>query len=646
MAETAPNPAEEAIDPIVRRIADYHREAESARRERLAQNRRNREVFFGRQDWSHKQDGQSTEFLPKVSNSVEQMASFIKRGLIQFGDWFSMDVDRTLAKVVDGSQLRTILKCYLSNLWKQNNQSTSFPIVMSDVVKNGLLESLMILKVHGGTMPTRTYSADRSGKDVELTFEEGDEWRLRIDLVRPEDYYPDPTGNGLYEIHEVERDLHEVIAASEGDDAIYDPEMVRKLIGEDAPKSIEESRTDNDRGQLPTSPPVGRKRVRLREFWGTILNEDGTVQHRNVVCTIANGKWLIRKPEPNPFWHQESPFVVEPLIRVPWSVWHKALYDHASELNIAVNEMFNLILDGGLAAVWGVRQVRLEDLEDPGQVANGVPQGSTLAVKSTLAHNAKVVETVTTGNVPNDAMAIFQFLNGEYNNAALTNELKLGNFPEKQVRATEVVEASQSQAITLDGIVADLEESFIRRVLKLSWLTILQNADKIPEEAMTGLVDRQVAVLFARASAEERYALFAGRTNFTVNGLSGTMAKAMNFQKLMALQQAIAQNPPLMQASMEEFSAKKTLRLLMRTLNINIADVEKDSEERAQAAQDMAKVAETNAMMNGQGGGEGPAGASAPGAGGAGGTPIGGGSELPAQVNQMVNAQSGLTPNA
>jgi hypothetical protein len=44
------------------------------------------------------------------------------------------------------------------------------------------------------------------------------------------------------------------------------------------------------------------------------------------------------------------PFVAASLMRVPLSVWHKALFDNAVNLNIAMSELFSLLLDVGLAA--------------------------------------------------------------------------------------------------------------------------------------------------------------------------------------------------------------------------------------------------------------------------------------------------------
>jgi len=625
----------------IQEIMRCHHEADEAKRDRLSKNRTNRDVYLGRMDWSYKTEGQSTEFIPKVPVSVEQMCSFIKRGLVQFGDWFSIDLDKRLDGVVDGSQIREVLKCFLADLWDRNNKSTQFPLVITDSVKMGLLESLVILKVHGGMKRTRkprfAPGSRIGGTSDEMLWDEDSVWRLRIDLIRPEDYFPDPTGNSLYEIHECERDLHEVLQMAE--DGIYDKAIVKKLIGTSHPQPLMDKRSDHDRNQPQTTDPSFRKKVLIHEFWGTLLNNDGTIAHENIVSTVANSRFLIRKPEPNPFWHQESPFVVAPLIRVPFSVWHKALYDHASDLNIAINELFSLMIDGGIATVHGVKQIRIEDLEDPGQVQNGVHQGQTLAVKTTLPHNADVMKVVATGAVPNDAMAMYEALNREYNTAVLSNEMKVGQLPPKRVLATEVVEVSQSQAVTLDGMVADIEISIIQQLLRKSWLNILQNADDIPDHAWTSSIDRRVAMLMLRASPEERYELFADKCQFKVFGLSATMQRALDFQKLMALLQGISQNPFLLQAYQAKYSADKTLRTLMRNLNLNPDNMAKDEAEKQNAPQEMQNMlALSQAMGGNQNQRSSNLGPSNP----DGGPVAGGGSETPAQINQLQSPITGL----
>lgn len=626
---------------VIQAIRQYRDESDMARRSRVHNADRNWEAFLGKQDWSHKQEGQSTEFLPKVPVSVEQIAAMVKRGLIQFGNYFSVDLGGELEGKISSSVIVTFMRAFLDDLWTPgtaSGQLNTFPLVLSDSVKQALLKNLIILKVHGGVMKQRRFEFDRDEEaKPRLTMQEDDRWKLRIDLVRMEDYYPDPTGNGLYEIHRVERDIHQILDGVE--QGIYDKHAVDQLLGMSQGRPEDEKLSEQDRNQDETVTPSFRKRVVLDEFWGTLLDVNGRVKHRNVVATVANDRFLIRPPEPNPFWHQESPFVVAPLVRVPHSVWHKALYDHATDLNLALNEIFNLIIDGGIASVWGIKQVRVEDLDDPSQIEGGIKQGMTLAVKQTLPHNAKVLETVAEGDVPNEAMAVFEMLNREFTGAAMTNELKLGALPPKQVLATEVLESSQSQNLMLDGMVSDLENSVIAPVLRKAFLVVLQNAEQIPESAKKAFKGGTQMQLIMDAQPEERFAMFADKLQFKVNGLSSTMTRALDFQKIMALLQAVSVNPALFQVFMQKFSPERALRRLMTSLNVNSEDLEKTPEELANAAQEMQSVAGAAQLL-----GQGPQNAEGQAAGVAGGPGTGGSSQT-AAIQQNANPATGMPPN-
>lgn len=634
---SGPSPQDdEMIDglSVIDAINQCRLESEDGRRDRMSQNDRNWDMYLGRQDFSYKQEGQSTEVLPKVAISAEQTAAMVKRGMVQFGPFYTVEIDPMLERIIEGRQIAQILDCFLNDLWTPNTGDTgNFPTVVSDSVKQALFKSLVVFKVHGNYKKHRDF---RFEKGKAIIDDDKEQWHLRIDLVRVEDYYPDPTGAGLYEIHRVERDLHEVLEGAE--EGIYDKSMVDKLLDTSNTRPDDEELSDHDRAQNETTEPGFRRRVVLDEFWGTLLNRDGTVAHRNVVATVANERYLIRKPEPNPFWHQESPFVAAPLIRVPFSVWHKAIYDHATDLNAALNELFNLMLDGGMAAVHGVKQIRIEDLEDPGQIEGGIKAGVTLAVKQTLPHNAKVLETVTEGEVPTDAMAMFELLNREFTTASMTNELKIGSLPPRQVLATEVVESSQSQNLMLDGMVGDLENNVMSPALRKAWLNILQMADVIPESAFKSAGDRRVAMIIMRASPEERYALFANKAQFRVNGLTATLTKALDFQKIMAFLQAVATNPVLLQEFMTSYSARSVLLALIRTLGLNPGDLQKTFEEKMQAAEEQ-KLSQVNATNQFLGGG--PQNAEGQAAGVAAG-PGSGGSSMTAQVQQQANPATGM----
>ena len=562
MAEVAEN----LFDPdqeTIRIVNACLRESQEGKRRRLELNRINRDAYHNQQDWSHKIEGQSKEFLPKTAETVEQFAAFLKRGLTQFGDWFSV----SSTSPISDESIRKLMRCFLENLPAEDNSTTSFGEILSDAGKVGLLESIMVFKVHGG-MYTKNFFVEE-GDVIEQ-----DHWRLQIDLVSPESYDKDPTGRGLYEIHTVMRDLHHVRDMAER--GIYNQTEVDK-IKNDFEQAEEEKRKDPTTPDPTKDKPSFRKSVQIREFWGTLLNFDGTVKRKNVLVTIANDKYVLREVE-FPFWHGESPFVTIPLMRVPFSIWHRALYDQVVPLNFALNEMFNLMLDGGLAAVWGIKQLRLDLLEDPRQVADGIPQGKTLAIREDVPEGMKVLEQVTEGTVPNDAMAMYTLLDREFNASALTNDIKMGLLPPKQVRATEVVEATQSQAVILDSIVGNIERR-LEILLRKAWLTIAQNADDLMAAEVADSMTQPEMFLFASMSPRERFGMFAQGCTFKVHGLSATLAKARDFQRIMALLQVGQTSPLLAPAMMRRWSPDKLLTHLTKIMNLNPENLERGVED-------------------------------------------------------------------
>jgi|ETNmetMinimDraft_30_1059905.scaffolds.fasta_scaffold02885_3 hypothetical protein len=628
---------------VMEAIRESKREAVRARKTRLAKNRENRRAYLGFQDFSHKQKGQSKEFLPQTPIAVEQLVGFIKRALTQFGAYYTIDLAKDSSSPLSGTTLRSLLNCFLSDMLVEDNKKLPFETLLTDGIKVGSLESLTIFKIHGNMQKDRKFVVEQGdqvlspiGEVVEdkskLVAIDLKNWKLRVDLIQPENYAPDPTGAGLYEIHSVERDLHYLKKrAAEG---VYDKAAVKR-IEDDFRQEHEDKRHAIDKGQDESKHPSFRKRVKIDEYWGTLLDGNGNVIHENIFCAMANDKYLIRRPTPNPFWHQESPFVAVPLIRVPFSVWHKALFDHAVQLNFASNEIFNLIIDGGISSVWGIKQIRPDDLEDPQQVADGVQQGDTLVVKNTLPHGQKVLETVSEGEVPRDAMAVLEMLERQFAKSALSTELKLGALPAKQVKATEVIELSQSQAVTLDAIMGDIERGLIETTLRKMFLTVMQNMSDVASDQIIDAIGITAAFKLSRMSPAERFAAFAGPCSFKVTGLSAMLAKVRDFQKLMSLLQAVISNPVLFQAFFKKYSPDKILAHLMKTLGVNPENIERDSDEIGRLEKDLMELPQFMALT-GQGGnsGQGGAGLSAQQVG----EP-----QLPAEINALSNPTSALS---
>jgi hypothetical protein len=619
---------------VIKVTEEYRKQAEQARKDRERRNIENNNIYLGKQDWSHKLAGQSAEFLPMVPIAVEQIAAFIKRALVDYGDWFSVDMADNPALTDD--QAREIILSQLNTLNRVDGACQNFPTLISDGIKVGLLNALVVFKVYGKHCTHRTFHIERAEEILEtasgpisvpkytVSQKEKTEWHLAIDLIRPDDYYPDPTGRGLFEIHRVRRDLHEVEALAEGDNPIYDKDVVSKIKSDfaETDRLIREAEQMN---QEVTTPPTFRKEVVIDEVWGTILDEDGHVLKKNAVWAIANEKYLIRKPEDNPWWHGQSPFVAAPLVRVPFSVWHKALADLATPLNIAANELFSLMLDGAFESVHGIKQLRTDYVEHPEDLSGGIPPGTTIPVKQELPFGGKVLERVDEGEVPADAINMFSILERQFQASMQTNDIRMGNLPSKQVRATEIIQAEQNLTSFFDGMIRDVEDGLIAPLLWKVWMVIVQEMDDLPGKYIKNESTRRALEELAFLRPEERYVVLANSVSFAVRGLSGTLQRAKDFQKFMALLTAVSGSPMLLQTFFTKYSPDKALRMLFKWINLNPETLKMDNEEMAQLNQRMAQL---------------PLFAQATGSGSVGRAEAGGGME--SEINQTSNPLTGL----
>jgi hypothetical protein len=289
---------------------------------------------------------------------------------------------------------------------------------------------------------------------------------------------------------------------------------------------------------------------------------------------------LIQKPTPNPWWHGKSPFVVSPIIRVPKSQWHKALMDAPTLHNKALNEIYNLILDSGMMAAYGLKQYRPDYMEDESSAAEGFAPGQSIAVSSDCPPGMKVVEQVATGSMSQESLSVYNLTNAEFNAAALTNDLRMGAMPDRAVKATEVVESSNSITSIFTGIAKVLEIAFIQRTIERSWESVLQNADNLDSPEMQALLGTDRAIAIGAISPQERFAKCIQGTAFNVFGVSKTLAKVKDFKKLTALLQTISGDPILMQEFAQEYSPVKLLQQIMAALDINTTKLEMTPEEK------------------------------------------------------------------
>ena len=561
---------------IINCYNSYKNEAEDARRTRMQQNKENFDVYHLRQDFSHKLKGQSTDFLPKVATAVEQNANMVQQGLLDIGEWFDVNsqegIDPDIMKIKP-STVKRILDRQL--------QKDGFVKKVGDALKLGMLGGLIIGKVNGKLVNKPKFINKKTKKDGvytnNLVMRKDKCWQLSIELIRHEDYRPDPTGRGLYEMQDIYMDYHQVLQLADEDDT-YDKKVIKDL---GAYRDDQEQKKANETGQDVVGTNY-RKQIKLTQIWGSLINSKGEIEHENIVCTIANDRYVIQKPIPNPYWHQESPFVVAPLLSVPHAVWPKAMMDAAVKLNISANEIFNLLVDSGIMSVFGIKQIRMDWLEDPSQVNDGVGQGDTLKVNSSCPPGMKVLESVYSGDQPQEALNILNLVNQESSSSMFTNEIRSGGADMKNVRATSVVENSQALNNMASGMIKNLEgdegSGFMTRVLAKAWKVTAQNMTDLNDKEVQAILTKKLADELLAMGKEEIFAETVQSCKFKVYGVSAVMNKMKDFTKLTTMLQVVFSNPNLAEAFMKKYDSNKLITEILRALDIDAYKLEADEE--------------------------------------------------------------------
>lgn len=557
---------------IIDWILSCRKEAEEAKHDRMELNKSNYDMFHLRHDFSHKKEGQSQEILSKQSMAVEQNKSFFQQALADLGEWWKAE-----SCYVDGEEGMMIRPHEITKLSNHMLKEALYFSHVGNSIESAMLGSLAISKITGYMKPKPKFVSKKRGrgKGLKRWVEkiENKTWEARFNIVRHENYYPDPAGKGLYEIEDSWPDFHEVSAMAESDED-FNKSMVDGLSRGGQPDADEESGKERETGQNTTTSGH-RPKVKLTEFWGTILNPTtGAVEFENVQAIIANDTHLILRPRPNPLWHQRSPYTVSPLMEVANSVWHKAPMDAPTMHNRALIEMYNLVVDAGMKQVNAISQLRKDWLDNPAQVSEGIPPGASLVVNSMCPPGGKVLEPLTAVQIPGEAFNVFNIMVQEFNSSALTSDLRGGITPSREMKATAIVEQSQAITGVFQGMAKNYEARQSQRELELTWMTTAQNWDQIDKEVFISLFGRERGEELAAMSPEDVFANTVNGVRFRVFGISLTLAKAQDFQKLMTLLQTIGGSPVLMEKYTEKYDLGKTLGEIMSALNIDKAKLE------------------------------------------------------------------------
>ncbi len=529
---------------IVEYVLACKRESEEAYLDRRAKADEGWQVYRGIQDFSKKADWQSKCFIPKMATAIDKAVALVKRALIGTKAFFTVESESHPEKCEAVKKL------------------VDFWLTRSDF-KTKFVQALFPGMITGWAVQKYYWSIEKKLERQLITETEVDEFGtpittqkwdkverlvsgLKIKNVSNYNFYIDPTAKELnfadsrYTIERVEMDLAELkqMVADEKDlpedDRVWDAKAIDGIEADFASKSEDlDERTRN--GMLPSKNPYRRK-VELLEFWGDIIDDDtNKIVHRGCVCTIANSKYVIRKPEPNPFWHGKPPYVL--IIPKPDSnrVEGKSLIEDDVRMNYTMNNIVNLQVDNLSYAI--LKMFRVDeftgdqnDLYDlyPGKVFRGP---------------ANSIEEIKMGDIPMGSFAELNFFDREIQQNTSITDPVMGMSSNKGRQTLGEVNAKTSNSMShFDSIAFDLEDISITNIVEMTYSLIFQFMDWSEPYVAKILGSLVIPLDISRLSEDERRDLISGNFVFKGGGISLMVAKEEKISKLFKLLE-LAINP-------------------------------------------------------------------------------------------------------
>jgi hypothetical protein len=579
---------------------------------RRPQNQKNWQYYHGQVDWSHKREGDPRIHLHKFGVAAERMRAKFKSALMKYDNWIAV---QRIAQKPDAIVNEYVAKNALVSQFEGCDAKT----VISDAILCGGVESRMSLKI-GGKQVTKPRFTSKDGK---LVKEEKTYWSLDLTNLPFENYLCDTFDpkRKLFEIEEFMTD-HYLVRDLASEEQTADKPY--RLEAVDAMKDFGHHEAEEEKKIAEGNPEkrqTNRKRVQnlIQNFYGTILDNDGKVYMwktedgteiplRNVMCVVGNESELLVDPKRVTRWSGKAPFVTADPIRSP-GTGRKALLDAGVDLNEAADEFFTLLITGGIKAAHNVTWYREDWFADKKQASGGIKDGDQIAIDSSAPAGAVPMGVLKTGEVPQDAMMMFQTLERAFAENVISNQLDLsGNMPGKQVRSTEIITANSAISDVFDSMAADIEDIFIEKLAIEAFYEIMQHVDDMdPDEVRSWFgTDQGKAEQFLKMSTKDRFADIEGSFKFYGRGMKGLMANAAKAQAAINYMSTLTANPITAQQVESQISVAKIGLVIARGLGLDLEEIQPDAQERALIDQKQAIREQALAQAELEGGGGGP----------------------------------------
>lgn len=522
--QSTPAPSEETQSHVVKYIQACLQESSLARQEVQSAWDEGWSLYNNSWDFSAKEAWQSQMKDPLFGNLIDDASEGLKRATVSSLRYFRVVASNPLDKV------DVMVAAFLTDLLQDLLRRAGIFRIVGGAYKNAWITNTGIVRVTSDTS-TRTVPSflDKGLGGTEVITSMVPNNGLKLKDIDPYFYFPDPTARGLYEVHEFTIDkfsLMEMASASKG---FFNVDKIKDLEGTESPSYL--SSIKNNRILQAIPQHAYRKPLRVQEFWGTLLDEDGTVMLKNALAYTVENQVLIFL-DTNPLLDGKSPFVKFNLIHQTDAVWGRSYSHMGASLARERGYQSNLTADSMRYATLKAFGVDLSLLEDLDIVTKGIWPGAIIPTRG----GEQSIKELNFNGPGGEVITFLMMLQDWVGNSMHANEFVTGR-PSSRGRQTKgevSIKAEQNSELS-ESMGMDLEQIFLLPLLEKSFYRVVEDFDFRAEPGLLGKLAKYGLnpEMFTRMTVAQRNELLGSRYRFEVTGLAAQISRMFIVENIM-----------------------------------------------------------------------------------------------------------------
>lgn len=519
-------------------IEAFKRLFDSAKRGRAGADERWKRAFAAytnSYEFGYKSPHQAKAYAPRLTRNVDVVAQFIRQALLQNQEFFRVYALSSKLEDLAAAHAIELMVRYLLDMNNLHEKLTKWG-------KIALLYGLLVGKVYVAPEKVTQLTLDEEGKVKTI---ERTAYKVKIDIVYPQDIWLDPTGRNKFVIHKV------IVDKSD----LYDYVDIKLLNKDAVDRLVEKAQSHTEKSGTGEKVEGFRDRhvYALLEYWGDWWDSEGNIMHRNIWMifgaplgsdgSILPDYELLRGPMPNPYWHQKPPFVVSSVTPEPaLSVYPHSLADFLIDLQREYTRLLNAMIDGAIFDAIRLFEVNAAVVENPKDIED---LWSGKIIRRRFGEGQAIVP-VQLGKMPTEAAFMINLMERYLMEGFGVTETVMGYLASRgRPTATEVLTARSHAFSAIEEMAAMIEGNFIEPLLEMVFMLAMQVLPDIADEEMLrALGDASDALRkLLSLSPQEREAIARGGYRFRVKGARLAVAKVQELAKINEFIQIISQIP-------------------------------------------------------------------------------------------------------